>query len=38
MDMACPLPLLFISEMLALAFGHSPEELGMRYHRVPVGL
>ncbi len=37
-DMASPLPVLFVSEMLALAFGHSPEELGMKYHRVPVEL
>ena len=27
------LPVLFISEMLALAFGASPESIGMRYHR-----
>ena len=33
-----PIPVLFVSEMLALAFGHGPEELGLRYHRVPVGL
>ncbi|MCJ2539721.1 MAG: CoB--CoM heterodisulfide reductase iron-sulfur subunit B family protein [Candidatus Thermoplasmatota archaeon] len=33
-----PLPVLFVSEMMALAFGHSPEELGFRYHRVPVDL
>ncbi len=33
-----PLPVLFVSEMMALAFGHSPEELGIRYHRVPVDL
>jgi heterodisulfide reductase subunit B len=33
-----PLPVLFVTEMLALAFGHSPEELGLRYHRSPVGL
>ncbi len=33
-----PIPVLFISEMLALAFGHDPGELGLRYHRVPVDL
>jgi len=33
-----PLPVLFVTEMLALAFGHSPEELGLRYHRAPVDL
>jgi heterodisulfide reductase subunit B len=33
-----PLPVLFVSEMLALAFGHEPEDLGLRYHRVPVDL
>jgi heterodisulfide reductase subunit B len=33
-----PLPVFFISEMLALAFGHSPDALGLRYHRVPVSL
>ncbi len=27
------LPVLFVSEMLALAFGASPESIGMRYHR-----
>jgi heterodisulfide reductase subunit B len=32
------LPVLFVSEMLALAFGHSPDDLGVRYHRVPVNL
>jgi heterodisulfide reductase subunit B len=36
--MKAPLPVLFVSEMMALAFGHSPEELGFRYHRVPVDL
>jgi heterodisulfide reductase subunit B len=35
---AAPLPVLFVTEMLALAFGHDPEELGLRYHRVPVDL
>lgn len=33
-----PLPVLFVTEMLALAFGHDPDELGLRYHRVPMGL
>jgi heterodisulfide reductase subunit B len=33
-----PLPVLFVSEMMALAFGHSPDDLGFRYHRVPVDL
>lgn len=33
-----PLPVLFVTEMLALAFGHEPEELGLRFHRVPVEL
>jgi heterodisulfide reductase subunit B len=38
LGMKAPLPVLFISEMLALAFGHSPDEIGIRYHRVPVDL
>ena len=38
MGIPVPLPVLFVSEMLALAFGHTPEELGFRYHRVPVDL
>jgi heterodisulfide reductase subunit B len=33
-----PLPVLFVTEMLALAFGHDPEDLGLRYHRTPVDL
>jgi heterodisulfide reductase subunit B len=33
-----PLPVLFVTEMLALAFGHDPEELGLGYHRAPVTL
>lgn len=33
-----PLPVLFVTEMLALAFGHDPEALGLRYHRSPVDL
>jgi heterodisulfide reductase subunit B len=33
-----PIPVLFVTEMLALAFGHAPEELGLRYHRVPVDI
>lgn len=32
------LPVLFVTEMLALAFGHDADELGLRYHRVPVEL
>jgi heterodisulfide reductase subunit B len=31
-----PLPVLFVTEMLALAFGHEPEELGLGYHKVPL--
>ncbi len=33
-----PLPVLFVTEMLAIAFGHVPEELGLHYHRSPVDL
>jgi heterodisulfide reductase subunit B2 len=33
-----PLPVLFVTEMLALAFGHDPSELGLKYHRVPIDL
>jgi len=29
---------LFLSEMLALAFGASPEEIGLRYHRTKVDI
>ena len=36
--MKAPLPVLFVSEMMALAFGHSPDDLGFKYHRVPVDL
>ena len=32
------LPVMFVTEMLALAFGHDPEELGLKYHRTPVTL
>ena len=34
--LAKPIPVLFVTEMLALAFGHGPGELGLKYHRVPV--
>ncbi len=30
------IPVLFLAEMLALAFGASPEEIGLRYHRTKV--
>jgi heterodisulfide reductase subunit B len=30
------LPVLYISELYDLAFGSSPEEIGLKYHRVPV--
>jgi heterodisulfide reductase subunit B len=36
LGMKAPLPVLFMTEMLALAFGHEPEELGLVYHKVPL--
>lgn len=30
-------PVFFVTELLALAFGHDPSELGLDGHRVPVG-
>jgi heterodisulfide reductase subunit B len=32
------LPVLYLSELLALAFGASPEEIGLKYHRTKVEL
>jgi heterodisulfide reductase subunit B len=29
-------PVLYLSELIALAYGHAPEELGLEMHRVPV--
>jgi heterodisulfide reductase subunit B len=37
-DIEAPLPVLFITELIALAFGHDPEQLGLRYHRAPVDI
>jgi len=31
------LPVLHLSELLALAFGATPEEIGLRYHRIKLG-
>jgi heterodisulfide reductase subunit B len=30
------IPVLYLSELMALAYGHSPEEIGLGMHRVPV--
>jgi heterodisulfide reductase subunit B len=27
------MPVLYLSELLALAFGASPEQIGLKYHR-----
>ncbi len=32
------IPVLFLSELLALSFGASPAEIGLRYHKLPVNV